>query len=543
MAVFRTSQKSTDSWLVVAALFLMGIATARIVRASTVFNATLDEPWHLGCGMEWLDRGRYTEDAEQPPLARIFGALLPYLAGERSHGNSLPWIEGDAILGKRPHYDRVLQLGRIGILPLFWVAGALVFLWAHDHGGAFAGLMAVAMFTATPAMLAHGGVITTDMAGTGFVTAAFYYSMRWWRKPAHRSAVVFGVALGLAAVSKFSALVFLPASWLAVSIVRGLQGRCVVQLRPQSSGRALRTVPVALGVAVVLVWAAYRFSFGHVGILGLRLPAPRFFIGLKMLWEHNLRGHAAYLLGRRSQFGFWYYFPTVLAVKTPLGMIALASWAAYRACRGLLAWAVTPLAFCAGILLVCMMSRIDIGVRHILPVYCGLSVLSGAFAADALSAAKRRPIAAAGVAALLVWDFTASGLAHPDYLAYTNELVGTEPEKILADSDLDWGQDMKRLGAYLRTTGATGVTFMPFDGSFADADPSFPRILPMDPQHPAPGWNAVSISAWKVKRFGVSGPVWPDAEKAPIRIGRGILLWRFPSPMSGITAGLPGGRP
>jgi hypothetical protein len=68
-----------------------------------------------------------------------------------------------------------------------------------------------------------------------------------------------------------------------------------------------------------------------------------------------------------------------------------------------------------------------------------------------------------------------SGLAHPDYLAYTNELAGSEPEKILADSDLDWAQDMKRLGAYLHAVGAEEVTFMPFSPNFAEADPTFPE--------------------------------------------------------------------
>ncbi len=115
-------------------------------------------------------------------------------------------------------------------------------------------------------------------------------------------------------------------------------------------------------------------------------------------------------------------------------------------------------------------------------------------------------------------------------LAYTNELAGSEPEKILADSDLDWAQDMKRLGAYLHTVGAKEVTFMPFSPNFAAADPTFPRVLPMDPANPAPGWNAVSISVWKLARFHASGPVWPDSEEDPDPDRpRGIPVVAFPS--------------
>ncbi len=511
----------------------MLIATTRIVWASTAFSATVDETVHLGCGMEWLDRGRYTEDPEHPPLARISAALGPYLSGERWRGTPALWLEGDHLLGMRPHYDRMLLLGRLGILPFFWVAGAFVFLWARHIGGALAALLAVAFFSTTPSVLAHAGLITTDMAVAAFITAAVYCSLRWLMQPNLRNTITFGVALGLAVASKFSALVYLSAAWVAMYAAHWWWNRGRTNPGAPDFRRAMRTVPVALVTAVLLVWMLYRFSFGHTGILGLRLPAPRFFIGLKMVWEHNLRGHGAYLFGRRSLFGFWYFFPAVLAIKTPLAMIALSVWAAFHWLRRGTEQAVMPLAFCAGILLVSMTSRINIGVRHILPVYCGLSVLCGTLAGRELSAARRKPIAAAAVMVLLLWHVLSSGLAHPDYLAYTNELAGSQPEKILADSDLDWAQDMKRLGAYLHTVGAKEVTFMPFSPNFAAADPTFPRVLPMDPAKPAPGWNAVSISVWKLARFRASGPVWPDREKVQIRIGRGILLWHFPPPADG----------
>jgi len=87
---------------------------------------------------------------------------------------------------------------------------------------------------------------------------------------------------------------------------------------------------------------------------------------------------------------------------------------------------------------------------------------------------------------------------------------------------------MKRLGTFLNEKGASEVTFMPFSANYLDADPSFPRVLPMDVARPAPGWNAVAVSVWKLQKFRVSGPAWPDRIKPQIRIGRGILLWYFP---------------
>ena len=81
---------------------------------------------------------------------------------------------------------------------------------------------------------------------------------------------------------------------------------------------------------------------------------------------------------------------------------------------------------------------------------------------------------------------------------------------------------MKRLGERLRLEGATEVAFEPFNKTYpALAGDAFPRILPVDPQRPAPGWNAVSISTWKI--FGV--PAWADRMPRAERIGRSILLW------------------
>ena len=99
-----------------AATILVLIASARIVSTYTVFNHTIDEPDHLAAGMEWLSAGKYLYEDQHPPLARVLGALGPYLAGERWHGGPDSYREGYRILGRDAHYDRTLALGRAGIL-------------------------------------------------------------------------------------------------------------------------------------------------------------------------------------------------------------------------------------------------------------------------------------------------------------------------------------------------------------------------------------------------------------------------------------------
>jgi hypothetical protein len=121
--------------------------------------------------------------------------------------------------------------------------------------------------------------------------------------------------------------------------------------------------------------------------------------------------------------------------------------------------------------------------------------------------------------------------AHPDYLAYFNAVAGDEPERIVVDSDLDWGQDIKRLGQRLRELNAPSVTFTPTI-TLSLAALGFPPHQASDPLAPAPGWNAVQVTWWKLDRMGlVASPeerTWPDFVKPNERVGRSILLYYIP---------------
>ena len=137
----------------------------------------------------------------------------------------------------------------------------------------------------------------------------------------------------------------------------------------------------AAAIACLVIWAGFRFSFGPLSFAHVSLPAPRFFDGLKDVWDHNENGHASYILGERHHFGVWYFFPVTLGVKTPLAMLLLVGWSLWTAWRRRLKIA-APLAYCAVILAIAMSSRINIGVRHVLPLYAGLAVIAGVGAAS-----------------------------------------------------------------------------------------------------------------------------------------------------------------
>jgi hypothetical protein len=177
------------------------------------------------------------------------------------------------------------------------------------------------------------------------------------------------------------------------------------------------------------------------------------------------------------------------------------------------------IAFSVAILLSALPGRINIGVRHVLPVYIGLCVAGGVIAAQK----RARSVAAF----LVVCHVIAGAWGHPDYLAYTNALAFGHPERWVVDSDLDWGQDMNRLEQRLRRAGAQDFAFEPFNRTYSTlAGHILPRIRHLDSERPSPGWNAVSLTMWKL--YGT--PVWANnPPQPPEHVGESILLWYFPA--------------
>ena len=499
--------RSNGKWL---ASTLILIASLRIVATYKVLSHTTDEPAHLAAGLEWIENGTYTYEDQHPPLARVTGAIGLWLTGAKQTHNPDMYMEGFLLLGQQHRYTRALFFSRLMMLPFFWIASAVVYLWTRRIADEYAALAATFLFTTTPTVLAHAGLATTDMALTAFTGAAALASLIWAEKPGWKTSLIFGTLTGLAIASKFSSLVFLPAAWLLMYLLPG----------QKNIKRPLRWVPVSTITAAFVIWAVYRFEVGPVAFLHMSVPAPKFFTGVQSVIAHNQAGHLAYLLGKTSTTGFWYYYPIVTAVKTPLATLVLLVCAIAIAARKL----ALPLAFIAGVFAVGLFSHINIGVRHILPIYLGFAICGGVALATLARSARKPVIAAAAVLAL--WQFTTGAIVHPDYLAYTNEFAGSHPENILADSDLDWEQGTRALEERLVQLHAPSVTLkLNSTGYLIAGNQKFPRFsFAEDGDKPPAGWVAVAITPWKLS----GQPAWASHYEPKERIRRSILLYYFP---------------
>jgi Dolichyl-phosphate-mannose-protein mannosyltransferase len=490
---------------------LLLAGAARTAATFRVLSITFDEPAHYTAGLEYLTDRAYRLETEQPPLELAMGALIPYAMGARSSPEIrlAPKVparrvaalindkEVEAQLPPDARSEETLARMRWGVLPFFLIAGLVVYEWTRYTLGKPAAVLATALFTLTPPVLAHAGLATTDIALTACLTAAFLSLLRWAEVPSAKRALMLGLWTALAVLSKFTALLYLPAAALfALAGFVALERPGMARLGELVRGR-LTGFAIAMATAVFLIWGGYWFSFGSAPwSAGLRMPAPELFDGIRTVLEHNRAGHGAFLLGQASNHGFWYFFPVALAVKTPLAVLLLAAIGLASCWKRHERRAWTAIAFAAGILAPAMLGSINIGVRHVLPVYASFAMLGALGTIELAKGPRAGRLAPVAAGLLLAW-LAASGIRqHPDYLAYFNELADARPEQILADSDLDWGQDAKRAAVRLRELGATQASVF-FSNDFAKDQFTgklygFPPLQPFQNVRPNSGWNVIS---------------------------------------------------
>jgi hypothetical protein len=506
------------------------IGAVAIVTTYRVFSQTYDEPAHIASGMEWIDLGTYHYEAQHPPLARIAAAAGPYLIGARSTHKINQFYEGNVILGAGDRYRDVLAAARWGELPFFLALCLVMWLWARRLLGESGAALAI-LFTATnPNLLAHAALATTDMAPATLTVAAMYAYAMWIDAPTRRRTIVFGATLGLAAVSKFSAIAFLGAALLLAELWRARATRRLAPPGELTKQQCARALGIAFVSAFLVVWAAYRFSVGAPLPGWPPLPAPELFRGIAMFVSHGTLGHPAFLLGETSLTGWWYYFPVALAVKTPLPLLLLALVGGVEAIRSARARefeSVLPLIGVIAVLGVAMLSAVDIGIRHVLALYPFMSLMAARGALSLWRDMSRPRVTRAITAAAVGSSIYITLRTHPDFLAYFNPLAGANPERVLVDSNLDWGQDLYRLAAVDARLHMDSLRVAYF-GSADLAAVGVPNARILGQHERVTGWVAASQT--------LLAGVWVDSSYAwlykyePVgRVGHSMVLYLVPA--------------
>jgi len=499
----------------IAVAAVCAVTAIRIAVTQHLFSPTYDEPLHVASGHEYLSAHTYMNDRSHPPLARIaFAFPLRHAVLTGSDGldrvGQLYESAGD--------YMRGVTLSRRGNLIFVILAIAGVALWAVQLLGTTAAAIAAAIFALMPPVLAHGALATTDMAGTaGFALAMAAF--QWWLgTPTWPRTALLALAAGFGMVTKFSFPLFFAIGALTLMVVQrsGLHGREVSQSR---GSRPRDPETPRLRNLVIKGLVAFFGAFAVVDAVYFFGKLPLFFKGFRGMLDHNFRGHDAYFLGHVAGAGWLHYFPVLLAVKTPLPALLLAiagSWMAWKTKRH------RELVIIAALLLgSAMLSSLNLGVRHILPMYVPLSMLAALAIVTLWASRARWP-----VAALCAWLVVNSFLAHPDYLPWANVLAGRHPEHVALDSNFDWGQDVVRLRDEVRHRGITSLHASLF--GMADLRRiGLPAVAPIDAQRGGPGWYAISESiVLPAQVRDRSAYRWLTDSRDFVRVGKSIRLYR-----------------
>jgi 4-amino-4-deoxy-L-arabinose transferase-like glycosyltransferase len=435
---------------------------------------------------------------EHPPFVKIL-AGLPLLfvqpdevdPAKLGHPPDSPvgkWLYSERFWDGNPGLFESLSFwARLPMIALSVLTGVLLFAFARELFGATAAVLAVALYSLEPTVLAHGRVVQTDVAASFGYLLVFYALLKHLRAPTWKRALLLGAAGGAACLTKFSMLLVAPVLGV-VFLALALAGR-------REAG-AWRRVAAHAGLtalaALVVINAAYFFDHRPLGAEGLKwvqekapddtaaavfaieaasrvLPTD-FVLGVFWQLWHNRTGHNAGLLGMHSPTGWWYYFPVAFSLKATLPFLLLSLAALGWGARELIrrrerrfVFALAPFAVYAA---VSMAGALNLGVRYFLPAYMFLFVLGGALL-ERLWRSRRGGRAGAAAAALLVgWMCVEAARAYPDHISYMNQLASRAPHWwYLSDSNVEWGDDTRALAEHLRAKGETKVRAM-FLGGF-----------------------------------------------------------------------------
>ena len=486
---------------------LLLVIVLQLVLMARDNSATFDEPFHIYAGyLQW----KHGYVLLNPPLITRFftlsvlGMNLPeppitsdLPGGERTYDN-LEFQGGKALVFQNDT-NAILFRTRMTAMVFTVVLALLVFAAARDMFGVGAGLIALALMAFDPTLMGHSALATLDAGNACLMFWAIYAFYRYVKSPTAWRLIATGVIVGLALAAKHSAILLFPTMGVLAIIEVVWRGKLELAAPPVRAGRHAMRLALALAVifaiSMTILWGAYGFRYapgdavpfnppmqtqldrvpsalegrllGEIDRLHL-LPAPYTYAFANIL--RQAKSYTSYLMGVAYPHAVWFYFPITLLIKSSLTFLILlvisagaVAIGAVRLSRGILYMGISAVVFMA----FAVTGGMNIGVRHILPVYVFLSVpIAGA----AWSLMQRNRIWIYAVAALLVFQAGSVLHAYPAYISYTNEAFGgpANSYKYVSDSSSEWGQQLNAVRRYVEGRGIKNCWFAYFNQAMMD---------------------------------------------------------------------------
>jgi 4-amino-4-deoxy-L-arabinose transferase-like glycosyltransferase len=510
-------------WSVGVALLCLGLFTIKAVTSLVQESATWDETHYFAVGKFILQNHRWDVPgaAQHPPLSYYINSIpLLLFPGDPSvwkgHGMHDALVRGQALLSSPANQgDLLLDLSRLMMVLTGVLLGWFVYVWSFSLYGEASSILAIVLYSFCPNILAHARLITPDITVATFSFLTFYYLWRFLRNESTVDAVIGGLCLGLALLSKFTGLLLVP-------ICLGL----MFLWRAKERKLNLRNCLVFAAIAAVVLCMGYGMQ-------------PRLcYAGILQQHDSAREEIRHFLMGRYSN-GWWYYYIVAFVIKTPVTALLFLAMAVVLFASNIPKgrWLDEVFLLLPALAVFCFFSvnNVQIGLRYILPVYPFLFV----FASRAARIFVFHKIRMGLYIAAIGWYIAASCFIHPHYLAYFNELVGGPDNgwKYLVDSNLDWGQDLKGLKRFMDEHGISRISLSYFGtdsparyGIVYDWLPSF--VL----TNPTPGHHAPMLQRWvAISATCLQGTYFPNQDlfadfrkRTPAaKIGYSIFIYKL----------------
>lgn len=436
---------------------------------------TVDEPLDILSGLEQWRTGQFSGGLgwnDHPPLARIL-CTLPAIDSSFQILNPPPDAPKNYPTGTRhlilPNPESMAWHTRSVDALMGAVLGLLLWVVARSLYSTDAANFVLVLFAFSPSLIAHFSLAATnDGAMTLMLFAAVFQLCRWHHDPSWRQTMLLGLVLGGLLIAKSSAL---PLFAIAIALMLVLKPGSIAA-RPAEWN--WKQAAAALLISFFVVWGAYRFHVSKITMaasdvqmsiaipkranpivyhpsrtfrISVPVPAYEYIQGLGFRLKDDKQGHPGFLLGRSYVGGSRLFFPVAILLKWPTVVLLLFLTAAGMMFlrrtphpRDFAIWAVFPVLYFA----LAELAKVNIGERHILPIYPFALLLCGSL----WRFTKTRAI----LILLLVAPVVNAGdvLRYaPDYLSYFTPFVSpANSYRLLSDSNVDWGEGLIALHHY-----------------------------------------------------------------------------------------------